>query len=206
MEALGLYLLKSGLCSAAFLGIYLGFFRKETFYSFNRYFLGSGLLCSLLLPFYTYTYEVTVPVASGQLQHISESSSGSQENGNIWIYVLIGTYGLGFFTLMLRHFFGLMRINKVISVAGYSKGDGYRLVQAADFKSSFSFFNYIILDGSADLIPTERKLVMEHELAHVQQQHWVDLLLAQIFCAFQWFNPLAWVYLRAVRENHEFLA
>jgi len=206
MEELGLYLLKSALCSTAFLSIYVCFFKNETFYRFNRFFLLTGLLCSFILPLYTYTYEVSIPVAEVPVNHIKEGLQGIEESDSIWIYGLMCSYGLGVFFLLLRHFIGLVRIKKVIDSSGYSSRKGYRLVEADDFKSSFSFFNYIIMDGTAELSVTERKLVMEHELAHVKQQHWADLLLAQGICALQWFNPVAWLYLRAVRENHEFLA
>ncbi|TCC98295.1 M56 family metallopeptidase [Pedobacter psychroterrae] len=206
MEEFGLYLLKSALCSTLFFGVYWFFFRNETFYRFNRFFMLTGLFCSLILPLYTYTYEVIIPVTNVPANNTGGGLENAKESSNAWIYGLMGAYGLGVCILLLRHFVGLLKIKKVISRTGYSSGDGYRLVQADDFKSSFSFFNYIILDGSDELSATERKLVMEHERAHVKQQHWADLLLAQVVCALQWFNPVAWLYLQAIRQNHEFLA
>jgi TonB-dependent SusC/RagA subfamily outer membrane receptor len=49
-------------------------------------------------------------------------------------------------------------------------------------------------------------MVFEHELAHVRQRHWIDLLVAQLFCTLNWFNPQSWIYLKLVKQNHEFLA
>jgi hypothetical protein len=47
---------------------------------------------------------------------------------------------------------------------------------------------------------------MIHELVHIRQKHWFDLLLVELLCLMQWFNPLVWMYVRFIRQNHEYLA
>ena len=47
---------------------------------------------------------------------------------------------------------------------------------------------------------------MIHELVHIRQKHWFDLLLVELLCMMQWFNPLVWMYVRFIRQNHEYLA
>ena len=47
---------------------------------------------------------------------------------------------------------------------------------------------------------------MNHELVHIRQKHWFDLLLVEMLCMMQWFNPLVWIYVRFIRQNHEYLA
>jgi len=47
---------------------------------------------------------------------------------------------------------------------------------------------------------------MNHELVHVRQKHWIDLVLGGLLCMLQWFNPLVWIYIRFIRQNHEYLA
>lgn len=206
METLAIYLLKSALCAAIFLGIYWCFFKNETFYRFNRYFLMTGLICSVVLPFYTYSYDMKV-VTSGKLLPEGEMMlSGTATTGNFWIYGVLFAYLSGSVFLLLRHVFGLGKIKSIVKKYGYTSLKGCRVVTTDSFKSSFSVFNYIILDNSTETSATERKLILEHELAHVQQMHWVDLLMAQVFCAFQWFNPFAWIYLYLIKQNHEFLA
>ena len=32
------------------------------------------------------------------------------------------------------------------------------------------------------------------------------LLLVELLCMLQWFNPLVWIYIRFIRQNHEYLA
>ncbi len=205
MEQLGLFLLKSVLCSALFFGVYFCFFKNETFYRFNRYYLSAGLFCILILPLYTYSYEVVLP-ATGSFRQVADGLKTTDSSGNSWIYIALAAYLSGVIFLALRQVAGMLKIKKIVDKFGYSNEKGYKLVQADEFKSSFSFFHYVILDGSAELNHTERKLILEHELAHVKQQHWADLLLAQVVCAIHWFNPIIWFYLKALRQNHEFLA
>ena len=52
----------------------------------------------------------------------------------------------------------------------------------------------------------ETKEIMIHELVHIRQKHWFDLLLVELLCMMQWFNPLVWMYVRFIRQNHEYLA
>jgi hypothetical protein len=47
---------------------------------------------------------------------------------------------------------------------------------------------------------------LNHELAHIRQKHWFDLALVELLCMLQWFNPLVWIYIRFIRQNHEYLA
>jgi beta-lactamase regulating signal transducer with metallopeptidase domain len=47
---------------------------------------------------------------------------------------------------------------------------------------------------------------VNHELEHIRQQHWIDLLLFEILRTMQWFNPAIWFYGHMIRQNHEYLA
>ena len=49
-------------------------------------------------------------------------------------------------------------------------------------------------------------LILEHERAHVNQYHWVDLLLVELAFMALWFNPLMMLYRRAIKLQHEYLA
>lgn len=204
MEGLALYLFKSTLCVVLFFGVYWCFLKDQTFFRFNRYFLIVGLICSIFLPFYTYTYELRLQVLASQDSAAIPQPLAIQENF-LGYYALIG-YGIIACFLLARQLLGLIKIKQVISRSNFRSIKDCKLVSTPEFKSSFSVFNYIFFDTSEELSDVEKKMILRHELAHVKQHHWADLLLAQLFCTLQWFNPLAWVYLKAIRQNHEFLA
>lgn len=207
MEELIIYLLKSGLITAVFFGIYWLFLKNETFYRFNRHFLLTGIIASLLLPFIKYSYNIDVVVQSNiGLVPVAANVTQPTNGLPLWLTIILSVYAAVTCFFMIRHIAGLMKIKKLVLQYGYTLLQGYKVINTPVFKSSFSVFNYIFIDISTDTSDTERKLILAHELAHVKQQHWVDLLAAQVICALQWFNPFAWLYLHAIKQNHEFLA
>jgi len=48
-----------------------------------------------------------------------------------------------------------------------------------------------------------RRMVLLHELAHVQRWDWFTYTLAYVACAFHWYNPLAWHAARRMRLERE---
>jgi len=57
----------------------------------------------------------------------------------------------------------------------------------------------ILLPEDAERWPAERqKLVLLHELAHVQRHDYLALLLTRFACALHWFNPFAWIAARRI--------
>lgn len=58
----------------------------------------------------------------------------------------------------------------------------------------------ILLPGDAAEWPVERiRIVLAHELGHIRRWDFAVRTLAQLACAFHWFNPLVWM---ASRELH----
>src|SRR5665647_2936237 len=68
----------------------------------------------------------------------------------------------------------------------------------------FSFFSFVFVNPS--ITDIETKEIVNHEREHIQQRHWFDLLLVELLCMLQWFNPFVWIYARLIRQNHEYLA
>lgn len=207
MEELMIYLLKSALCTTLFFSIYWCFLKRETFYRFNRFFLLTGILSALLLPFFQYSYTVNLEVPAALNQMINKNDNKATLSAiPFWQYPGLATYILITCFFMIRHLSGWMKINRTVRKYGHSLVGGYKIINTDVFQTSFSVFNYIFIDISADTSETERNLILEHEIAHVKQYHWADLLSVQFICAMQWFNPFAWLYLYAIKQNHEFLA
>jgi TonB family protein len=71
--------------------------------------------------------------------------------------------------------------------------------------SPFSFLNYIFISKDLKDTPGWEKM-LEHEKQHIRQGHTYDVLALEMVAVFQWFNPFFWMFRRALRENHEFLA
>lgn len=51
----------------------------------------------------------------------------------------------------------------------------------------------------------EQDIIIKHELIHIKQFHIVDLIVGQIVLLVQWFNPIAWLYVKSQKQNLEFI-
>jgi HEAT repeat protein/beta-lactamase regulating signal transducer with metallopeptidase domain len=62
----------------------------------------------------------------------------------------------------------------------------------------------VLMPEEADEWPEDRlRIVLLHELAHVKRHDCLTHLVAQLACAFHWFNPLSWIAARQVRAERE---
>ena len=50
------------------------------------------------------------------------------------------------------------------------------------------------------------EFILAHEQVHANQKHSLDILFIEIILLLQWFNPIAWGYKYALKQNLEFLA
>ena len=206
METFIIYIAKAGICLGIFLVIYSLFLRPTTFFRFNRIFLLSGFVASLIIPAIKYTYEVVIPVSVVQnIETASESAPVTSASAiNIWI-VLSSLYMIGTLMLIGRNIYAYTKLRKLVKSGVKYNNKGFKLVENTDINSPFTVLNYILMNTS-NLSQIEKDLILKHEITHVNQKHWIDLLCSECILILQWFNPLAWVYVKLLKENHEFLA
>ena len=53
---------------------------------------------------------------------------------------------------------------------------------------------------------TQLHLLIQHEEAHINKYHWLDLILTRVVIIFQWFNPAAWFFRNELQRVHEYEA
>ena len=212
MEAFALYLLKSVIWLTGFAIIYFLFLRNERFFLLKRYYLVAGILISLIFPLFTFHYQVDISAPAGNFPDLipskTEITPGVQpvlsDKQFDFRYILLCVYFSGILFFVIRAVknsgFLLKAINKT-KVNGLKPA---KIVRTSDFSGSFSFFNYVFINPSVD--EKELDVIMNHELVHVNQKHWLDLLLVELLRMIQWINPFAWIYTAFIRQNHEYIA
>jgi hypothetical protein len=122
-----------------------------------------------------------------------------------WWYVALGFYIMGTAFFTLRFIADFLKLYRIFSAKTAIKDGNFKLVDSAGITSPFSFFNYIIYN-SALLQPEELEGILVHEKVHSRQKHSADMIISQLFCTLFWFNPLVWLYKKAVAQNLEFIA
>ena len=211
MEAFAIYLLKSASWLTGFALVYLLFLRNERFFVLKRAYLIAGMVFSIVFPFISFHYQVELPaneLSNADLiqpdvpvsASVQQFAAGSFDYRTILLFLyLSGAVFLIF--KMIRHI--MVLYNTINKVSIYNNGPA-KLVRVSGFPASFTFFNYVFIDPS--LGEAEVEEIMNHELVHVKQKHWFDLLLVEILRLVQWVNPFAWIYTGFIRQNHEYLA
>ncbi|OXA81705.1 Signal transducer regulating beta-lactamase production, contains metallopeptidase domain [Flavobacterium aquidurense] len=208
MEALFIYIAKSAGLVILFYCAYFFLLRKETFFNSNRWFLLTGLITSALLPLAVYTKVIWVnPTPLSNLNYSSLYSAQIEKDAFEinWSLILLALYGLGVLVLLIKFAFDFYSLNSILK--------GKQIKQQADFKfvdineniAPFSYFEYIVYNSSM-YTASELESILEHEKVHSDQNHTMDVLISRAFSILFWFNPVIWLYKKAIIQNLEFIA
>ena len=210
MEALIFYLLKSaGIVTIFYICFHL-FLKKETFFRTNRHYLLGGILASLLLPLVVFTKYVYVePVETFYpdwlFTNIPVTNSVQKAEPFDWMQFSVYAYLVGVLIFGIRFAIQLISLFKLFRTYMIKKKDGFNLVEINSNMSPFSFFNYLVYNPSR-YSKEDLNIIINHEKAHSNQLHSLDILLSQVFVVLQWFNPVVWLYKRSIQQNLEFMA
>jgi hypothetical protein len=234
MESLFIFILKSSGLLAMFYFAYIFLLRKETFFNSSRWFLIAGLITSVVLPFVVYTKVVWVeapPVPtpdpiiitrSTNIENVPTSNHNvakykpqyspttvtvvEEENFEInWSLFLAVVYGVGFLAFMIKFALDFYSLNAVLRGKKIEQQDDFKFIDINENIAPFSYFGYIVYNSSL-YTATELENILEHEKVHSDQKHTIDVLISRIFCILFWFNPIIWLYKKAILQNLEFIA
>lgn len=122
-----------------------------------------------------------------------------------WITILTYLYLMGVAFFMVRLLIGIIRAETLCRLGGRRLPDGSKLLVCDGQFQPTSWRHTIILSRS-DYESDNSRMIIEHEQAHIHCRHSIDVLLAQMVCALQWFNPAAWALKRSLQEVHEYEA
>lgn len=122
-----------------------------------------------------------------------------------WITIITYLYLMGVAFFMIRLLIGIIRVETLCRLGGRKLSDGSVLLVCDGQFQPTSWRNTIIISRS-DYESDNSRMIIEHEQAHIHHRHSIDVLLAQMVCALQWFNPAAWALKRSLQEVHEYEA
>ena len=219
MNLLLLYLFKASISLAIFYGCYVLVYKREAFFNFNRALLLSALLIASLLPLFNFNLiSITtgldqapqnfldfIQLSSVQLSEVLILSKSSISAGYsitlflTYIYFAVVIIKIIQFLLKLKHISTFSKKYKTIIK------DGIHFVLTTNELPVFSFLNKVFINEET-FKNKDAKKIIEHEKIHIKQFHSFDIILAEIVCIFQWFNPFAYFIKNAIKENHEFIA
>ena len=213
MNPLLLYILRVSAAFAMFYLVYRLFLSTDTFFVRNRFYFLGAILVSLISPLLKFKIMVTAPLpdvsyipAYAYVEHSSVPSNPIPEI-NYWpmvARVALILYLAGVVFYMVRFVWAYHKVIKLIITSERKKLRDLILVITRLSVSPFSLLRWLVVPSHHLDHPDFEKIV-QHESIHSRQYHSVDLFLAELLVAFQWFNPFVWWIKKSMVENHEFI-
>jgi beta-lactamase regulating signal transducer with metallopeptidase domain len=204
------FLITSTVCLSIFLGFYHLLLEKEKMHSFNRFYLLSSVIISLLIPFLNFEIIKEIPAQISKTILVEEivpiQGIFIQEETSVLPIILWSLYTIITFVLFIRFGKNILQLLSKIRKNPTVKHLNAKLILVEENTLPHTFWNAIFInfdDYNSRNIEDE---LYTHELVHVTQKHTVDILFIETLKTVFWFNPLFYFYKKAIQLNHEFLA
>lgn len=205
------YILKVSICITIFYTFYVWVIKNCTFFLLNRIYLISGLLLSFIIPVLNISiFEgQSISAISNIMQPIMiEPDYDYFQTQNYTNYattinytmILSVIYISGISIMFTKLLFSIIKLVKILSNS-FNQKIGNKKIIRMEAIEPFSFFNVIFLPKKES-----NPMIIEHEMIHVQQMHWFDLILIEIASILLWFNPFVVLYKHALKLQHEYYA
>ena len=205
-----MYLIKANVVLVVLFGFYQLISAGDTFFKWRRLSLLTVYVLSLLLPTIDLSVLVNETAPLGNIlprmaYNLPEVMVQPTRDAFDWHQLAVWLYGGVALVLLLRVFWQVVVVCRLVQRCERATLHGTAVCLLTGDYSPFSFFRWIFVNP-VNKTPSQVKQILAHEQTHVEQWHSVDALLAQLFVAAFWFNPVAWLMRLQVRNNLEYLA
>ena len=205
---------------AAFYGLYVLALRRHTFFRLNRSYLLLALAAGLILPLLDGIQWPRPETAEAQAFYVAPVVAGFDaintweavitaapvEKAFPWKTVLLIIYLMGAVLGTIRLTTGLGKLWKLWQLGERTRIGGRRVVLTRSPHLPFSFAHTIFLWRNEQWTPEEEADILRHEQAHISDGHTVDVLLLELLGIIFWFSPPLYLYRKALRLVHEYIA
>lgn len=203
------YAISAALPLLAMYIVYKWLLASENQYRYNRVVLLSMMLCAFILPAVNVlVQQFASNNATDQLMSPLPQPSIADDYAaqpTAWPRIALIVYLAGIAAVVIHTAIVWLRIAR-ITASGTKIRDGrYIIVLTDDDKvAPFSWHRYIVMSLSD--YKQAGVMITAHEKQHIDRQHWIDLLLAQLIVTVNWFNPAAWLVREELKAVHEYEA
>ena len=210
MEAI-VYSLKVSVFLIAFYLMFKSLMSRETLHRANRFLILGTMVLSFALPFCHLTVSADSPAVVSR--SVSQSVvmleevivGGGAARAIDWRTVVVLAFYAGIVACFVRMIVSIIGVLRIVRRGQRQQlDDGSVLVVVDGEQAPFSWIKYIIIsrkDHDENL-----QQVLTHEQAHIRYRHSIDLLVCDVLCCLQWFNPAMWLLRQELCAIHEYEA
>ncbi len=204
------YILKTILISGIFLAYYWIALRDKKFHYYNRFYLLTASIMSLVIPLLKFDWfivEKPVIYSSNEIvQFILPISNVNKSIQFDWIdysLVIAGIVAITLFSILLLN---VIKIQLLKRKSDVTQMEGFDFINTNDDNAPFSFLNNLFWKQSISLHEEGGQQIFKHEITHIQQMHTWDRIYCQIITSIFWMNPFNWFIQKELVTIHEFIA
>ncbi|MBO6078336.1 MAG: M56 family metallopeptidase [Bacteroidaceae bacterium] len=212
MEALLIYQFKVAVLVAALFGGYRLLLGRETFHRFNRLVLITIALLSFVLPLFHITRH---PIAADNVDAVEENTqlvvsdidaAAAQTSAPVNLFaILLVLYGAGVLFVLIKKGISVWTMSRIIRSGRYAdRAEGVDVIESDQIPGPLNWMRFIVMPH--EWLESENASVWKHENLHAHRWHSLDLLMADIMTAFQWFNPVMILLRKEFELIHEYEA
>jgi TonB family protein len=211
MDAI-VYSLKVSVFLIAFYLMFKSLMSRETLHRANRYLILGSIGLSFALPLWHITLNSTSSAAGGHtiaqsvvmLQEVIVGGGAPSQTFD-WRVLAVAVFYTGIGICLLRMIISIMGVLRIIRRGErQTLPDGTVLVITDDEQAPFSWIKYIIINRKDH--DENLQEILTHEQAHIRCRHSIDVLVCDVLCCLQWFNPAMWLLRRELCAVHEYEA
>lgn len=229
------YILKSTVLLGLLWGLYKLLLENEKMHHFKRFYLLAALILGLATPLMQIDIQPNTKIAGINLDKLDQvveapskfiansiepmlipAAPPIESNANQVAPAIEQKYTLGkiifvayisiAIILLLRFGFGLFQLGSAIRRGTFKNIEGNRIILLEESITPQSFLKWIFLNRTDFETGNIGQEIIEHERAHIQQLHSLDVLFIEFLKVVFWFNPFMYAFKHAMLLNHEFLA
>ena len=204
------YILKTILISGIFLAYYWIALRDKKFHFYNRFYLLTASIMSLVIPLLKFDWfivEKPVLYSSNEIvQFILPISNVNESIQYDWVdysLVIAGIVAIILFSILLLN---VIKIQLLKRKSDVTQMEGFDFINTNDDNAPFSFLNNLFWKQSISLQEEGGQQIFKHEITHIQQKHTWDRIYCQIITSIFWMNPFNWLIQKELVTIHEFIA
>jgi beta-lactamase regulating signal transducer with metallopeptidase domain len=207
-------MIKISACYAAVYGFYWLALRPLTNYKSNRFYLLITSLLACMIPLLRLDLFVNPQTISQSnvikyvpSLHINTANAYIPGTQFSYIPFILSTIFISGIAVCLSHFImQLLSFKKITANASLiSTTQNIRLYHLDLNIMPFSFGKAVYINRH-NHTPAELEDIIKHESVHANQHHTIDVMIAELVCMLNWYNPFVWLIKKAIKQNLEFLA